>query len=99
MSKYRDNKRPGVLYTRNFILRSLCGIYLMAFVSFYYQSEGRYLFFAGVEMEQAIDKKQFIWKTPVGRVFPVTVTIARKPATYPILFGSSRVSYTAEGRS
>lgn len=40
--KYRDNKRPGVLYTRNFILRSLCGIYLMAFVSFYYQSEGVY---------------------------------------------------------
>lgn len=42
MSKYRDNKRPGVLYTRNFILRSLCGIYLMAFVSFYHQSEGEY---------------------------------------------------------
>lgn len=41
-SKYRDN-RPGVLYTRNFILRSLCGIYLMAFVSFYHQSEGTWL--------------------------------------------------------
>lgn len=42
MTKYRDIGRPGVLYTRNFLLRSICGVYLMAFVSFYYQSEGSY---------------------------------------------------------
>ncbi|XP_055691978.1 lipase maturation factor 2-like [Lutzomyia longipalpis] len=33
-------KRNGVLNTRNFILRGMCAMYLIAFLSFYYQNEG-----------------------------------------------------------
>ncbi|XP_059622861.1 lipase maturation factor 2-like [Phlebotomus argentipes] len=33
-------KRNSVLNTRNFILRGMCAIYLIAFLSFYHQSEG-----------------------------------------------------------
>lgn len=31
----------NVVFTRNLILRSFCGIYLAAFLSFYIQAEGK----------------------------------------------------------
>ena len=37
----------NVMFTRNLILRSFCGIYLAAFLSFYIQAEGRLDSFVG----------------------------------------------------
>lgn len=36
----RHHPVDGVFYTRNLILRGMSAIYLMAFISFYYQSPG-----------------------------------------------------------
>lgn len=35
----------GVTYTRNLILRGICAIYLIAFVTFYYQSPGKLIYY------------------------------------------------------
>lgn len=32
----------GITYTRNLILRGMAAMYLVAFVSFYYQSSGKF---------------------------------------------------------
>lgn len=40
--KQQNDLREGVLYTRNLILRAMCGIYLIAFVTFYHQSAGKF---------------------------------------------------------
>lgn len=41
-SNRRSHMTDGVLYTRNLILRGMTAIYLMAFITFYYQSPGKY---------------------------------------------------------
>lgn len=36
-------QREGVLYTRNLILRAVSAVYLIAFVTFYHQSSGKFI--------------------------------------------------------
>lgn len=41
-SRKSNEMSDGITYTRNLILRGMSAIYLIAFVSFYYQSAGMF---------------------------------------------------------
>lgn len=43
-SKKSNEMSDGITYTRNLILRGMSAIYLIAFVSFYYQSAGMFVY-------------------------------------------------------
>lgn len=45
----------NVIFTRNLILRSFCGIYLAAFLSFYIQAEGKHLSITSISIHLVID--------------------------------------------